>query len=90
MGKWMGSKRLFEGHALIIIAKTLKVSADLLLIDENKKPRQKSKLLGDGNPITQFYLSQFFQSDKIPEKYKRSIIYQIRYWLELHEQNNQK
>lgn len=100
VGKWLAGKTVPKATSLMFLAKALKVSADLILFDEDSdEGRRKSlrhivaevaqeeigRILSDKKIISQKDLSLFLGSSKIPDEDKQSILRQIRNLLKMYE-----
>jgi len=102
IGKWISGKSVPRGTSLIVLAKALKVSADLLLFDEGENPEQTKslermvskivsaetqKILKEANFNVRKEVSKFLESKKIPDADKESILRQVKNLLKMYKED---
>lgn len=100
VGKWIAGKTVPKATSLMFLAKALRVSADLILFDEDSDSERKQslrkivaevakeeirKLLKEKKAGLENELSEFLKSDKIPQEDKEALIRQARNLLKLYE-----
>ena len=101
VGKWLAGKTQPKATSLMFLAKALKVSADVILYDEdenveNRRPleqvvgemvvKETHKLFKEGKIELQEELALVLKSDKIPQEDKDALIRQARNLLKLYEE----
>jgi hypothetical protein len=98
IGKWKAEKTTPRGKNLIVLAKALKMSVDLLVLDEGDNPDQTKSLERMVSQIVKSEIQktpvksnnefeEMMKSDKIPEEEKDLILRHIRNLLKLYQKN---
>jgi len=97
VGKWLAGQTVPKATSLMFLAKALRVSADLILFDEDSSSERKEslkklvaelvqketkKLLKEPKADLETELVLFLKSDKIPQEDKDIILAQVKRLLE--------
>lgn len=97
VGRWLAGETVPKATSLMFLAKALKVSADLILFDEDSNPERRQslrkivaevaeeeigKLLKEKKSDLEGELSEFLKSNKIPQEDKDIILTQVSRLLE--------